>query len=182
MFRRVIFTCERWYYKTRDASTPKLNLATKIFHVDSYVVLFSSFFLLCGDLKFDLMFFIQLIWWIRTCQILKQFDQAKMFQILLYTLSNLFDSTNLIKLIWPWISGDLSIVDWFKNCVTFVFLKTILIKMFLWKLVFQSIFLPFFASSPVIFFKKTTFFSVITQFAWLPLVFTRFYILSTSFF
>ena len=51
----------------RDASTPKLNIATKIFHVDSFVVLVSSFFLLCGDLKFDLMFFIQLLWWIRTC-------------------------------------------------------------------------------------------------------------------
>ena len=45
----------------RNASTPKLNLATKIFHVDSFVVLFSSIFLLCGDLKFDLMFFIQII-------------------------------------------------------------------------------------------------------------------------
>ena len=44
----------------RDASTPKLNLATKIFHVDSFVV-FSSIFLLCIDSKFDLMFFIQLI-------------------------------------------------------------------------------------------------------------------------
>ena len=43
-----------------DASTPKLNLAAKIFHVDSCVDLFSSFFLR-GDLKFDLMFFIQLI-------------------------------------------------------------------------------------------------------------------------
>ena len=45
----------------RDASTPKLNLATKIFHVDSFVVLFSSIFLLSDDLKCDLMFFIQLI-------------------------------------------------------------------------------------------------------------------------
>ena len=45
----------------RDASTSKLNLATKIFHADSFVVLFSSFFLLCSDLKFDLMFFNQLI-------------------------------------------------------------------------------------------------------------------------
>ena len=44
----------------RDASTPKLNLATEIFHVDSFVV-FSSIFLICGDLKFDLMFFVQLI-------------------------------------------------------------------------------------------------------------------------
>ena len=61
----------------RDANTPKLNLATKIFHVDSFVVLFSSFFLLCGDLKFDLMFFIQIIWWIRTRQIFKNFDQKK---------------------------------------------------------------------------------------------------------
>ena len=43
-----------------DASTPKLNLATKIFHVDSFVVFFSNF-LPCDDLKFDLMFFIQLI-------------------------------------------------------------------------------------------------------------------------
>ena len=71
-----------------------------------------SFFLLCGDLKFDLMFFIQLIWWIRACQIFKKFDQTKMFHILLHTLSILFDSTNLIKLIWPCISGHLSIVDW----------------------------------------------------------------------
>ena len=62
----------------------KLNLAAKIFHVDSFVV-FSSTFLLCGDLKLDLMFFIQLIWWIRTHQIFEKFDQAKMFQILLYT-------------------------------------------------------------------------------------------------
>ena len=92
----------------------KLNLATKIFHVDSFVVLVSSIFLLCGDLKFDLMFFIQIIWWIRARQIFQKFDQAKMFQILLCTLANLFDSKNLIKLIWPCISGDLSIDDWFK--------------------------------------------------------------------
>ena len=117
MFRQVICFCERWYYKftnMRDASTPKLNLATKIFHVDSFVVLFSSIFLLCGDLKFDLMFFIKLVWWIRTRQIFKKIDQVKMFQILLYTLSNLFDSPNLIKLIWLYISGDVSIVDRFK--------------------------------------------------------------------
>ena len=35
----------------RDAGTPKLNLVTKIFHVDSFVVIYSSIFLLCGDLK-----------------------------------------------------------------------------------------------------------------------------------
>ena len=38
----------------RDASTPKLNLDTKIFHADLFVVLFSSFFLLRGALKFDI--------------------------------------------------------------------------------------------------------------------------------
>ena len=67
-----------------EVQTPKLNLAVKIFHVDSFVV-FSSTFLLCGDLKFDLMFFIQAIWWIRTHQIFEKFNQAKMLEILLYT-------------------------------------------------------------------------------------------------
>ena len=66
MFWRVICFCEWLYYKEiknmRDASTLKVNLATKIFHDDLFVVIFSSIFLLCGDLKFDLMFFIQLIW------------------------------------------------------------------------------------------------------------------------
>ena len=33
-----------------------------------------------------------------TRPILKKIDQTNMFQILRYTLSNLFDSTNLIKL------------------------------------------------------------------------------------
>ena len=97
----------------RDASTPKLNLSTKIFHVDLFVV-FSSVFLLYGDLKFDLIFFSQLIWWIRAHHVFIKFYQGKMFQTLLYPLSNLFDSTNLIKSIWPCISGDISIVNWFK--------------------------------------------------------------------
>ena len=41
----------------RDASRPKLNPVSKIFHVDSFAVLFSSFFLFGGDLRFDLKFF-----------------------------------------------------------------------------------------------------------------------------
>ena len=103
------------------------------------------------------MFFIQLIWWIRTHQIFKKFDQTKMFQILLYTLLKLLDSTNLIDLIWPCITGDLSIVDWFKQLS---FLKV----------------LSFFVSSPVIFFQKSfLWFSVITQFALLALVNTVMY-------
>ena len=70
-------------YKYERCSTPKLNLATKIFNVDSFVV-FSSIFLFYGVL---------------THQIFIKFYQGKMFQILLYPLSNLFDPTNLIKLI-----------------------------------------------------------------------------------
>ena len=60
------------------------------------------------------MFFIQLIWGIRARQIFKKFDQTKIFQILLYTLSN-FDSTNLIQLIWLCISSHPSIFHWFKK-------------------------------------------------------------------
>ena len=128
----------------RDASAPKLNHATKIFHVDSFVVLFSSILILCGDLKFDMTFFIQLIWWIRTRQIFKKFDQTKNFQILLYTLSNLFDSTNIIKLIWPCISGDILLFIGLNNCVTFVFfLKTLLVNLFVKTFYFSQSFCLF---------------------------------------
>ena len=100
MFRQVISTCEWQYYKINyiyeRCKHTKTKSCHKIFHVDSFVVLFASFFLL----------------W--TLKIFKKFDQTKMFQILLHTLSNLLDSTNLIKLIWLCISNDLSIVDWFK--------------------------------------------------------------------
>ena len=135
----------------RAASTPKLNLATKIFHVDPFVVLFSSSFFLCGDLKFDLMFLTQLIWWIRTCQIFKKFDQTKMSQILLYALSNLFDSTNLIKLIWPHIGGNL--VVGLNNCATFVFLKTVLVNVFVKTCTSVNLFV-FLALFPVTFLKN----------------------------
>ena len=36
-----------------------------------------------------------------------------MFQILLDTLSNLLDSANLIKLVWPCIIDDSCLFDWF---------------------------------------------------------------------
>ena len=159
-FRQVICFCELWYCKftnMRDASAPKLNLATKIFHVDFFVV-FSSIFFLCGDLKFDLMFFIQLIWWIRTHQIFKKSDQVKMFQILLYTLSNLFDWTNLIKLVWPCISSDISIVDWFKWLCYFHFLfKNSFGKPFCQNCYFSQSFCLF-CDIPCYFLKKAMFF------------------------
>ena len=43
---------------------------------------------------------------VNTPYFLKKIDQTKMFQILKYTLSNLLDSTNLIKLIFAATSGD----------------------------------------------------------------------------
>ena len=57
----------------RDASTPKLNLATKIFHVDSFVVLFSFF------LKFDLMFSSNLFDKLKHVKFFKKFYQTYMF-------------------------------------------------------------------------------------------------------
>ena len=72
--------------------------------------------------SFDWMFFIQLIWF-RARHVFKKFDQTKMFQILLYILPNLFDSTKLIRSIWLCISDDLSLVDWFSELRYFLFLK-----------------------------------------------------------
>ena len=120
----------------RDGSTPKLNLATKIFYVDSFVVLFSSSFLVCIDLKFDLMFLTQLIWWIRICQIFKKFDQTKMSQILLYALSSLYDSTNLIKLIWLRIFLKTLLVNFFvKTCIS---VNLFLYSLFFFFLIFSD--------------------------------------------
>ena len=42
----------------------------------------------------------------------------------MYTVWNLFDSTNLIKLISPCFSYNCSVVDSLTSCVTFFFLKT----------------------------------------------------------
>ena len=117
-FWQVICFCERWYYKIKYKYERCKHTKTKscykyisCWFICSFIF-FNFSFLWWFKIWFE--FFIQLIWWIRTCQIFKKIDQAKMFQILLYTLSNLFDSTNLIKLIWLYISDDLAIVDWFK--------------------------------------------------------------------
>ena len=83
----------------RDASTPKLKLTAKIFHVHSFVVLFSYFFLLMWQFKILIGCFSFTLFDELERHIFKKFDQTNMFRILLYTLSNLFDSTNLIKLI-----------------------------------------------------------------------------------
>ena len=88
-------------------------------------------------------------WWIRRPQIFKILDHTKMFQILLYILS-----TNFIKLGWPSISSNLSIVDWFKYLHYFCFLKDSFSKIFC-----QNLYLNLFVliASFSYFFSKTTF-------------------------
>ena len=125
--------------------------------------------------------FLRFFWWkdltiplrtriSRTRLTFLKFDQTKMFQILLYTLPNIFDSANLIKLVWPCIGGDswlfdwfnqFSMVDWFKtNCVNFFFLKTYIwfcrMQNLLLKLVFRSILLSF-LRHPILLFLRTMF-------------------------
>ena len=120
------------------------------------------------------MLFIKLVWWIRTYPIFKKFDQAKMFllytfcsihytnfavyiiQILLYTLSNVIDSTNLIKLIWWWASNEswlvhLSICDSFNpihHGPFWLFSQRKLKMIYQWKLkmIYQWSFVSLFAS------------------------------------
>ena len=90
MFERVSCTCEQRFYKINYKYERCKHTKTKLCYKNiSCWFIWSStflFFLLCGDLKFDLMFYIQLIWWIRARQIFKKFDQTKMFQILMYAL------------------------------------------------------------------------------------------------
>ena len=115
MFQQVICFCERWYYKINYKYERCKHTKTKSCYKNI------SCWFICSFIFFNF----SSLWWFKILfdvfhptnlmnQTLKKFDQAKMFQILLYTLSNLFDSTNLIKLIWLCISGHLSIVDWFK--------------------------------------------------------------------
>ena len=124
----------------------------------------------------------------KNTSVFQKFDQTKMFQILMGTLSNLFDSTNLITLIWPCITGDLSIVDWFNWLSYFISLKD-------WYLIFQDVksfvktcisvnFFSFLCHHLLLFFKKQCFnwFSVIPKFAFPTMVFTRCYILNSSLF
>ena len=122
MFQRVSCTCEQQFckinYKYERCKHIKTKFCYKNFPCSFICSSIFSFFLLCGDFKFDLVFFIQLIWWIRAHWILKNSIKKRCFkcccipyQILLIQP---YDSTNLIKLIWLCISGHLSVVDWFK--------------------------------------------------------------------
>ena len=94
MFQRVIWTCEGRYYKTnykyQRCKLSKTNACSKnilCLFICSFVFLI---FLLTWWFKtYDRIFFMKLIWWIRTRPIFKKFDQTKMFQILQYALSNL---------------------------------------------------------------------------------------------
>ena len=87
----------------------------------------------------------------------------------------------MIKLIWPCISGDLSIVDSFNEPRYFLFLTDISdfvgCELFCQNLYFSQYFCLFCVIPMYFFFQKQCFswFSVITQLALLTLVFTRCY-------
>ena len=75
----------------RDASTPTRKLTRKIFHVNSSMILFSYIFLL-WQFKILLECFSSNKSDEIKRTIFKKLDATKMFQILLFILSNLFDS------------------------------------------------------------------------------------------
>ena len=93
-----------------------------------------NFFFTRGYFNSDWLFYSKLIWWYRTRPIFSKFDQTKICQILLYTLANLFDSINLIKLIWPCISGlkDIAFFNKFYCSVSYFAIKSeVLLTLFI---------------------------------------------------
>ena len=99
MFWRVICTCEAQYYKINYKHEGCKFTKTK-------VVLFSYLFLRMWQFK-------TLIHWrffIKFTSFFSKTWSTKNVSILQYIV----DSTNLMKLCWPSISNDLSIVDWFN--------------------------------------------------------------------
>ena len=86
MFWWVICTCEEQYYKINLKYEKCKHAKTKAFckNISCSFICFIFLFFSYGTMwNFDWMFFIKLI-----------FDQTKMFEIVLYTLSNLFDQIN----------------------------------------------------------------------------------------
>ena len=72
-----------------DASAPKQKLTTKIFHVNSFVILFSYIFLLMWQFKVLIECFSSNLSDEIKRTIFQKLDPTKMFQILLFIISNL---------------------------------------------------------------------------------------------
>ena len=109
----LFFQVTNWISKESSCELFFEKIYKKIYHVDSFVVLFLWFFVYMWSFQFRQTVFHQInLMNYKTSNFFEKwsnwFSGTKMFQILLYTLSNLFDSTNLIKFIWPctlkWIS------------------------------------------------------------------------------
>ena len=98
-------SCKLRLYNLKSGIVVYMNRYFMFIHLQFYL---RNFFFTRADFDFDWFFFIKLIWW-NTSYFFKiwsnWFDQTKTCQILPYTLSNILDSINLIKLIWPCISG-----------------------------------------------------------------------------
>ena len=73
----------------RDAITPKQKLTTKIFDVNSFVVLFCYIFLLMWQFKVLIECFSSNLSDEIKRTIFQKLDPTKMFQILLFIISNL---------------------------------------------------------------------------------------------
>ena len=73
----------------KQATTPKQELITKIFHVNSFVILFSYIFLLMWQSKVLIECFSSNLSDEIKRTIFQKLDPTKMFQILLFIISNL---------------------------------------------------------------------------------------------
>ena len=95
------------------AKPAKLKLAAETFHVHSFVALLSHFFLMWWFKILIECFLSNYLMNQSTSYFLKNWPNKNVSNFL-YILPNLFDSTNLIKLVWSCISGNSWLVDWFN--------------------------------------------------------------------
>ena len=128
----------------------------------------------------DLMFFIQLIWWLEHVRFLKIWLNVSNFAVynIKFIWFNKCDQVNLS------ISVDVSIVDWTHICFCIFVGYKLFVKTFMSVSFFVLFIFVFFCVIPSYFCQKPCFnwFLVITELALLTLVFTRGYISSTEFF
>ena len=117
-----------------------MNRYFKFIHFQFY---FCNIFFTRGDLNFDWLFFIKLIWWNRTCPIFSKFDQTNLIKqkcvkfCCIHYLINFFDSINFMKLIWPCISSfrtlfcTIYLKNYFTKKVSISRVKSRVTKMYL---------------------------------------------------
>ena len=114
VFRQVICTCEQRYCKINYKYEMHTKTKSCYKNISCWLICSFIFFSFSSKNWFDIFHPTYLMNWNRS-DFFKTLIKQKYFKFCcIATLSNLFDLTNLIKLIWPCISSNLSIVDWFK--------------------------------------------------------------------